>query len=575
MKKLLKYLSPYRMECIIAPSFKMLEALFELFVPIVMTRIIDEGITKNNTSVIYESGLILILLCLIGLICSLIAQYFAARAAIGFAKGVRNALYEKILGFSYENIDSIGTSSLITRITNDINQVQNGVNMVLRLLLRSPFIVFGAMIMAFTINVKAALIFVVMIPILFIAVFAITLKTIPMYKGIQKYLDSLTRHIRENLTGVRVVRAFSRSESEKREFYSENEGMYNLSLVTSKISTLLNPITLIIVNVAMLVLISRGATLVNNGVLTSGQVYALVNYMSQILVELVKLSNLVITINKSLASASRISDTLDIEYALKDQGTLDADSIDGSSTLLEFKNVSFAYPKASDNSLDDISFSICEGETVGIIGGTGSGKSTLANLLMRFYDVSSGSINYRSVDLRDISIDSLRTLFALVPQKAQLFSGSLKENLLIANPEATKEDMEKAIALSVSEDIVNAKGEGLDFMITEGGANLSGGQKQRLSIARALVRNSPILILDDSSSALDYKTDSLLRDNLKTLNNTVIIISQRVVSIKNADKIIVLDDGRIAGIGTHEELIKTSSVYKEICDSQTSKEDTL
>lgn len=574
MKKLLKYLSAYKKECIIAPFFKMLEALFELFVPLVITRIIDEGILYKNKAVIVQSGILLVCLGLIGLICALIAQFFAARAAIGFATGLRNALYDKILGLSYEDIDSVGTSSLITRMTNDINQVQNGVNMVLRLLLRSPFIVFGAMIMAFTINVKAALIFVVVIPILFIVVFAITLKTIPMYKKLQKYLDSLTGHIRENLSGVRVIRAFSRSESERNEFGKENDNLYSLSLVTSRISALLNPFTLIIVNVAMLILIYNGAELVDNAYITSGQVYALVNYMSQILVELVKLSNLVITINKSLASASRLSTTLDINVSLKDLGTLDATQCEGG-PVITFDKVSFTYPGAKKASLENVSFDIKEGETIGIIGGTGSGKSTLANICMRFYDVTSGKILIHGKPINDYSITSLRNLFSVVPQKAQLFSGTLKSNLLLANPDASEAAMLEAVKLSVAEDIVSAKGEGLDFEIKEAGANLSGGQKQRLSIARALVKNSKVLILDDSSSALDYKTDATLRKNLKSLNKTVIIISQRVVSIKDADRIIVLDDGLVDSIGTHDELLEKSKVYREICESQDRKEDSI
>lgn len=573
MKKLLKYLKPYTKECIIAPAFKMLEALFELFVPLVMKRLIDEGISGHDKSIIAQSGVLLVILGIVGLVCALIAQYFAARAAIGFATGVRNTLYDRILGFSYENIDSVGTSSLITRITNDINTTQNGVNMVLRLFLRSPFIVFGSMIMAFTINVKAALIFVCVIPALFVAVFVITLTTIPMYKKIQKSLDSLTGHIRENLAGARVIRAFNRGKSEKDEFVNENSKMYRLSVVTSRISTLLNPITLIIVNVAMLVLIASGANLVNDGVLTSGMVYALVNYMSQILVELVKLANLIITINKSLASASRISDTLDIENALNDEGTVDALSLEPCEDMLTFKNVSFTYPGAGEASLNDISFTVKKGETIGVIGGTGSGKSTVGNILMRFYDVSDGKILYNGTNLKELTLSSLRKVFSIVPQKAQLFSGTLRENLLLSNPSATEESMMEALKLSVSEDIVLKKGEGLDFVINEGGSNLSGGQKQRLCIARALVRNAPVLVLDDSSSALDYATDATLRKNLKNLDNTVFIISQRIISIKDADKILVLDDGKLVGTGTHEQLLESCEVYKEIVESQDRKED--
>ena len=573
MKKLLKYLKPYTKECIIAPSFKMLEALFELFIPLVIKRIIDEGIKSENTTVIWQSAIIMVSLGIIGLVCALIAQFFSAKAAIGFATGVRNALYEKILGFSYENVDAAGTSSLVTRMTNDINTAQNGVNMFLRLFLRSPFVVFGAMIMTFTINVKAAVIFVIVIPVLFVAVFLITLITIPMYKRIQQSLDRLTGHIRENLSGARVIRAFSRGESEKEEFTAENDKFFHLSMVTSRISTLLNPLTLIIVNVAMLILIASGANLVNSGILTSGEVYALVNYMSQILVELVKLANLFITINKSLASASRIASTFELENALKDEGTLTVKEIASRDPVLEFKNVSFAYPGAGDNSLNNISFSIKKGETVGIIGGTGSGKSTVINLLMRFYDTDAGEVLYNGVNVKDIALSSLRSVFSLVPQRAQLFSGTLRENLLFANPIATEEDMHKAINLSMSENVVMAKGEGLDFTINEGGSNLSGGQKQRLTIARALVKNAEVLVLDDSSSALDYATDAALRKNIKSLGNTVFIISQRIISIKDADKIIVLDDGNLDSIGTHAELYERSAVYREICESQKSNEE--
>lgn len=575
MKKLLKYLSTYKKECIIAPSFKMLEAIFELFVPLVMSTIIDKGINGGLTSIgtrrsiIIENGILLILLAVIGLVCALTAQYFAARAAIGFARNLRSSLYNKILSFSYENIDSAGTSSLITRMTNDVNQVQNGVNMVLRLLMRSPFIVFGAMIMAFTINVKAAIIFVVMIPLLFIAVFAITLITIPMYKKIQKSLDSLTGHIRENLTGARVIRAFSTGESEKKEFANDNDNLFYLSKITSRISALLSPLTIVIVNVAMLILIANGASLVNDGILSNGQVYALVNYMSQILVELVKLANLIITINKSLASASRISDTLDINNTLSNTGTIDAMSLNNDLPIIEFDNVSFTYPGSGKEFISSVSFSVNKGETVGIIGGTGSGKSTIANLMMRFYDASSGKIMYKGTNLSDLTDSSLRKIFSVVPQKAQLFSGSLRENLKLANPKASDEEMNKAIELAVASDVVASKGNGLDFGISEAGANLSGGQKQRLTIARALVKNAPVLILDDSSSALDYATDSKLRSNLKALNDmTVFIISQRVISIKDADKILVFDDGKLVGIGTHESLKESCSVYREICLSQ-------
>ncbi|MBP5151387.1 MAG: ABC transporter ATP-binding protein, partial [Lachnospiraceae bacterium] len=568
MKKLLKFLSPYKKECVIAPAFKMLEAIFELIIPLIITGIIDRGITGGDRSVIYKSGGMLIALYVIGLTCALIAQYFAARAAVGFARGLRKSLYEKILSFSHENIDKNGTASLITRMTGDISQVQNGVNMTLRLLLRSPFIVFGAMIMAFTINVRAALIFTVVIPVLFIVVFFITLKTIPMYKRIQGSLDSLTGHIRENLSGVRVVRAFSAGNREKKEFEEENTSMYRLNLVTSRFAAVLNPATLIIVNLAMLILIFNGANLVNDGVLTNGQIYALVNYMSQILVELVKLSNLIITLNRALACAGRIGDTLSVENGLKDEGTVSADSLKPAEEILKFEDVSFKYPGASEEFIQHADFSVRSGEHIGIIGGTGSGKSTVISLMMRFYDVTTGRVLFKGEDIKNLTIASLRSRISVVPQKAQLFSGTLRENLYLANPGASEADMERAVELSVSSDVVKAKGEGLDFEIREGGANLSGGQKQRLTIARALVKDADIYALDDSSSALDYATDAKLRSNLRTLTGkTVLIVSQRIVSVKDCDKIIVMDEGKIAGIGTHGELLESCSVYKEICES--------
>ena len=540
MKKMFSFLKPYKKECVIAPSFKMLEAIFELIVPLIIAHIIDEGIALSRKAVVFKAGGILLLLYFIGLTCSLTAQFFAARAAVGFAKGVRAGLYEKILSFSHENIDAEGTSSLITRMTGDISQVQNGLNMTLRLLLRSPFIVFGAMIMAFTVNAGAALIFVVVIPVLFFVVFLITLKTIPRYKKIQSSLDSLTGHIRENLSGVRVVRAFSAGNIEKRDFNDNNDKMYAMSVATSRLAAILNPATLIVVNVAMLVLIYNGAVLVDGGILTGGQVYALVNYMSQILVELVKLSNLVILLNKAMASGARIENTLNVTSSLEDKGTVDAAELDGAENLVEFKNVSFAYPTSGEDFLSDVSFDIKKGEHIGIIGGTGSGKSTVLNLLMRFYDVTAGSVLFKGSDIKDLTLSSLRKSISVVPQKARLFSGTLRENLLFANPEASEEEMNLAIDLSESRDVVNSKGKGLDFHIREGGANLSGGQKQRLTIARALVKKADLYALDDSSSALDYATDARLRENLKKLTGkTVIIVSQRIISVKNCDRIIV------------------------------------
>lgn len=574
MKRLLKYLKGYKIECVIAPSFKMLEALFELFVPLVMTKIIDEGIKLHDTSVVRHNGIILILLGLIGLTCSLIAQFFAARAAIGFAKGVRKDLFSKILSFSGENIDRLGASSLITRMTNDINTTQNGVNMVLRLLLRSPFIVFGAMIMAFTINVRAAIIFTLVIPALFAVVVYITFKTIPMYKNIQKSLDKLTLHIRENLAGARVIRSFDANDEEEAEFKGDNDGFYRMNIVTSSISAVLNPATLILVNIALLVVLWQGGNFVNDGILTNGLIVALINYMSQILVELVKLTNLFVTINKSLASASRIADTLDVNEPLEDIGTLDARESFSENDILSFDNVSFKYPGAGSESLENISFNVKKGETIGIIGGTGSGKSTIAGLIMRFYDVTGGTVLLNGHPLPKYTLDSLRKSISLVPQKAQLFSGSVRQNLTLGCENASDEELWEALTLAQAREIFEKKDDGLDYVLTEAGSNLSGGQKQRLTIARALAEKNPILILDDSSSALDYATDARLRAGLKTLKDrmTVFIISQRIVSVKDADKILVLDDGKMAGFGSHEELMTNCEVYREIVNSQSGKE---
>lgn len=574
MKRLLKYLKDYKKECVIAPAFKMLEALFELFVPLVMTKIIDLGITGHDKTVVYKNGAILVLLGLIGLTCSLTAQFFAARAAIGFSKGVRKDLYSKILSFSYENTDKLGTSSLITRMTNDINTSQNGVNMVLRLLLRSPFIVFGAMIMAFTINVKAAVIFTLVIPVLFAVVAFITFKTIPMYKNIQKKLDRLTLHIRENLAGARVIRSFRADDDEEAEFDDDNQSFYRMNTVTARISAVLNPATLILVNLALMAVLYNGGNLVNDGILTNGQVVALINYMSQILIELVKLTNLFVTINKALASTSRIADTLDVKETLEDNGTLVASDHSKNDIVLSFEDVSFRYPGAGAESLYDISFSVNKGETIGIIGGTGSGKSTLSHLIMRFYDADSGKISLFGNPIKDYTLHSVRDVISLVPQKAQLFSGSVRSNLILGCPDASDETLWEALRISEGKEIIEKKGEGLDHILTEAGSNLSGGQKQRLTIARALVKDNPVLILDDSSSALDYATDARLRANLKKLSDklTVFIISQRVVSVKDADKILVLDDGHMAGFDTHENLLKTSTVYREIVNSQSGKE---
>lgn len=575
MKHLFKYLKNYKKECVVAPAFKMLEAIFELFVPLVMTTIIDKGITLKDKTVIYKCGALLISLGLIGLVCSLTAQYFAARAAIGFSKSVRKDLFSKILSFSHENTDKLGTSTLITRMTNDINSVQNGVNMVLRLLLRSPFVVFGAMIMAFTINVKAAVIFTLVIPALFVVVTSITLITIPRYKKIQKTLDSLTLHIRENLQGARVVRAFDAADDEEKEFSEVNSKFYSMNISTSSISAILNPATLILVNLALMVVIWQGGTLVNGGILTNGQVIALINYMSQILIELVKLTNLFVTINKASASASRISDTLAVKETLTDDGKLDAKEYINEEEVLSFENVYFSYPGGGADSLEDISFSLKKGETLGIIGGTGSGKSTISHLIMRFYDAKSGQVKLFGKPIKEFTLESVRENVSIVPQKAQLFTGTIRHNLTLGKQDATDEELWEALRISEGKEVVEKKSEGLDYVLTEAGANLSGGQKQRLTIARAVVENNPLLILDDSSSALDYATDARLRGNLRVLKEKVtsIIISQRVVSVKDADKILVLDDGHVAGFGTHEELLASSEVYKEIVNSQSGKEE--
>ena len=581
MKKLLKYLKNYKKECVIAPSFKMLEALFELFVPLVMTKIIDDGIKGQSREVVYKNGAVLIVLGIVGLVCALIAQYFAARAAIGFATGVRGALYNHILSLSHENYDRIGTSTMITRMSGDINSVQSGVNMALRLLLRSPFIVFGAMIMAFTINTSAALIFVIAIPVLFLIVCSITLYTIPKYKGIQKQLDKLTLHIRENLSGARVIRSFEADDDEEAEFERDNDEFYGLNLFTSKISAILNPATLIVVNLALAGVLYKGGNLVNDGILTNGQVVALINYMSQILIELVKLTNLFITINKALASGSRISDMLAVKPALTDDGPIDA--LDpssslladtNSSTIVEFENVSFAYPGAGENSLTDISFSAKRGETIGIIGGTGSGKSTLASLIARYYDCSEGEVLFGGNNIKDYTLASLRRRIALVPQKAQLFSGTIRDNLTLGSADANDDKLWEALKISEASEIVEKKEGGLSAILTEAGSNLSGCQKQRLTIARAIAAGGDVLILDDSSSALDYATDARLRKNLRALKEryTTFIVSQRVVSVQDADRIIVLDDGRLTGFGTHEELLKSCDTYREIVSSQSGKE---
>lgn len=586
MKRLLVYLKNYKKECVLAPLFKMLEASFELMVPLVMARIMDVGIAENNMPYIWKMAGVLLLLAVIGLTCSLTAQYFAAKAAVGFSTELKHALFGHIQKLSFSEIDTAGSSSLITRMTSDMNQVQNGVNMVLRLFLRSPFIVFGAMIMAFTINWKAAMVFVVAIPLLSIVVFGIMLISIPKFKKVQERLDEVLGITRENLTGVRVIRAFNQEQEEEERFYEKNELLTHLQLLVGRISALMNPITFIIVNVAIMVLLYIGAIQVDNGIISQGEVVALVNYMNQILVELVKLANLIITITKAVACGNRIQSVLDMELTqqfaeetISGKDVVDAEGQKKSDTQykagqVEFQQVSFAYHEGGEEVLSDLNLTVQPGETIGIIGGTGSGKTSLVQLIPRFYDATKGTVLVDGVDVLKYPKRELREKIGIVMQKAVLFKGTIRENLLWGNEEATEEELWKALELAQATDVVEKKDGGLDAQVSQGGKNFSGGQRQRLTIARALVRQPEILILDDSMSALDYATDARLRQALQEMPKrpTVFIVSQRTASILHADRIVVLDDGMVAGIGTHEELLKTCQVYQEIYDSQFKKE---
>lgn len=569
MKKLLVYLKAYKKETILAPLFKMLEASFELFVPLVIAAIIDTGIENKDVPYIVRMAIVLVALAIVGLTCSLTAQYFSAKAAVGFAAKLKSALFAHIESLSFKEIDTLGTSTLITRMTSDINQVQSGVNLVLRLFLRSPFIVFGAMIMAFTIDVKAALIFVVAIPLLAIVVFGIMLVSIPLFKKVQGALDSVLGITRQNLTGVRVIRAFNKEQSEIENFDEKNAVLTGLQKFVGKISALMNPVTFIIVNGAIATLIWVGALRVDAGILSQGQVVALVNYMSQILVELVKLANLIITVTKAVACGNRIQSVFEIKPSMEEGSRrYSASSEDG--YAVEFKNVNLCYNEGADNSLTGIDFSVRKGETVGVIGGTGSGKSSLVGLIPRFYDATQGQVLVNGVNVNEYSFDELREHVGIVMQKAVLFKGTIRENLKWGKNDATDEELWAAIDAAQAREFVETKDGGLDFEIAQGGKNLSGGQKQRLTIARALVRKPDILILDDSASALDYATDAKLRAAIAALpgNMTVFIVSQRTASIMHADKIIVLDDGKIVGMGTQEELLENCEVYKEIYNSQ-------
>lgn len=573
MKRLMMYLKDYKKESILAPLFKLLEAFFELMVPLVMANIIDYGISNRNMGYIGKMGLLLLLLGVVGLASSITAQFFAAKAAVGFSTKLRQALFNHIEDLNFTDIDKAGTSTMITRMTSDVNQVQSGINMTLRLFLRSPIIVFGAMIMAFTIDVKCALIFVVAIPLLSIVVFGIILSTIPMYKKVQSRLDQVLDITRENLTGVRVIRAFHQEAKEEERFRENNEALSAMQIFVGKISACMNPVTYVIVNGAIIALIYTGAVQVNIGNLSQGEVVAIINYMNQILVELVKLANLIVTMTKALACADRVASVFDIGADAAYVGAQNqklADKVDKSAPFLDFKHVSLTYQGAGAPTLQDMNFTVNRGDTVGIIGGTGSGKTSLVNLIPGFYPATEGEILLEGRDIKTMSDEELRGRIGVVPQKAVLFKGTIRSNLQWGKPDAAEEEMWKALELAQASEVVEGKDGKLDATVAQNGKNFSGGQRQRLTIARALVREPEILILDDSASALDYATDAKLRAALRTLENktTTFIVSQRASTIRHADKIIVLDDGEIAGVGTHDELLKDCTVYQEIYYSQ-------
>ena len=580
MKMIIQFMKDYKKESILAPLFKMLEALLELFVPLVVAQIIDRGIYYGDKRYIISMCLVMFLLAAIGLAFSLTAQYFAAKSAVGASTAMRSKLFAHIQSFGYEEMDRIGSATLITRMTSDINQVQNGINMALRLFLRSPLVVIGSVVMAFTIDFKAALIFVVTVPVLAIVLFTVMAVTKPIYKNVQNSLDRILNITRENLTGVRVIRAFHQEKNEKETFFAANDELTGFQKFAGKISGLSNPMTFIIINFAIIVLVYVGAIRVNAGSLSQGEVVALYNYMSQILVELVKFANLIVTITKALASVNRIGDIFEMSPKMKAGETLIEINKTGDSQLeetvpmVEFRDVSFGYHESGEASISHISFRAKRGETIGIIGGTGSGKSTLVNLIPRFYDATDGMVLLNGKNVKEISFEELRTKIAVVPQKAQLFAGTIGSNLRLGFPEATEEDLEEALKVSQAKEFVDAKAGRLDAVVEQGGRNLSGGQKQRLTLARALVRKSEILIMDDSASALDYATDANLRKAIREMNHkpTVFIVSQRASSILNADQIIVLDDGKVAGIGNHEFLLESCDVYREIYETQFKKE---
>ena len=568
MFKITNYLKEYKKESILAPCFKMLEASFELFVPLVMAAIVDTGIKNADNTYILRMGAILILLGVIGLTCSITAQYFAAKASVEFGKGVRRDLFAHINALSYTELDTAGTSTLITRMTNDINQMQSGVNMFLRLFLRSPFIVFGAMVMAFTVDVKAAIVFVVAIPLLSIVVFGIMLYTIPLYQKVQKALDRVLLMTRENLVGSRVIRAFCRQKDEEEDYLEGNDHLMQMQLFVGKISAMMNPVTYIIVNIAIIAIIWTGGLQVNAGNLSQGEVIALVNYMSQILVELVKLANLIILLTKAAACSKRVGEVFAMAPSIVEHPT-GVDLVPAEDKVV-FDHVTFTYEGAKEPALRDISFTAKKGQIIGVIGGTGCGKSTLVNLIPRFYEATEGSVFVDKVNVKSYSFHQLRDRIGIVPQKAVLFNGTIADNLRWGKEDATEEEMNRAIAIAQAADVIASKKDGLEERILQGGKNLSGGQRQRLTIARALVKEPEILILDDSASALDFATDARLRKAIReeTKGMTVFIVSQRASTIKQADQIIVLEDGAMAGIGNHEELMKNCSVYREIVHSQ-------
>lgn len=574
MKRLLGYLKEHLCVTILAPLFKMLEASFELFVPLVVASMIDVGIGHHDIGYLWKMGGLLILLGIIGFSFSITAQYFAARSAVYTGKSMRSDLFAHMNQFSYQEIDQVGTSTLINRMSNDINQVQNGVNMFLRLFLRSPFVVFGAMFMAFTVDHKAAVSFVFTITALAVVVGLILWITMPMYKKVQKQVDGVLKSTRENLLGIRVIRAFNRQRSEEENFRLQSRQLYSKQIHVGKISALLNPLTYMIINLGIIAILWSGGKQVDLGYLTQGQIIALINYMSQILVELVKLANLLIILSRAFASLDRVDQIFALELSMKETGKTDIEE-KKDTPILEFKDTSFVYHSARKETIHPFDFAVKEGETIGVIGGTGSGKSTFVSLIARLYDVTSGRILYRGVDEKELKPEFIRGKIGFVPQKASLFEGSLRDNMKWGKEDATDEEIYQALDIAQAREFVDQKEQGLDFRIEQNGGNLSGGQKQRLTIARALVRKPEILILDDSASALDFATDARLRKAIKenTDNMTVFLVSQRVSTIRNADHILVLDDGKIAGIGTHLQLLKENQVYKEICASQMAGEE--